>query len=240
MSKSSEIWKKLSSIDVNGKTEKKGNLTYLSWAWAWGTLMDHYPQATYKFDEHQTLSDGSMMVFVTVDIDGVSHDMWLPVIDYKNKAIKNPDAMAVNTARMRCLTKCLAMFGLGHYIYAGEDLPESVKEEQVHKKEIFKSFNYALTNNNPLGIFEVAEQLTNEQWASLTNSVQGDEKENKTAKKQRLRDLLSEGRNQYRALIENCTAFKSAGDDLGIGSELADVSDFVKSMVMKQVNRIGA
>ena len=31
---------------------------------------------------------------------------------------------------MRCLTKNLAMFGLGHYIYAGEDLPESDEEQE--------------------------------------------------------------------------------------------------------------
>ena len=51
--------------------------------------------------------------------------MWLPVMDYKNKAIVTPDTRAVSDTRMRCLTKCLAMYGLGHYIYAGEDLPPS-------------------------------------------------------------------------------------------------------------------
>jgi hypothetical protein len=55
--------------------------------------------------------------------------MWLPVMNHKNQAISNPDAFQINTAKMRCLTKCLAMFGLGHYIYAGEDLPEVEQEK---------------------------------------------------------------------------------------------------------------
>ena len=58
-----------------------------------------------------------------VKIGELERLMWLPVMDYKNKAIVNPDTRAVSDTRMRCLTKCLAMYGLGHYIYAGEDLP---------------------------------------------------------------------------------------------------------------------
>lgn len=128
---SKKIWDTLSKVDVSNHVEKKGNLTYLSWAWAWGVLMEHFPEVQYEFDVEK-FDDGTVEVRVAICIseDGqeVVRHMWLPVMDYKNKAIQNPDAFAINTAKMRCLTKCLAMFGLGHYIYAGEDLPQSANE----------------------------------------------------------------------------------------------------------------
>ncbi len=118
-----EIWQTLSKIDCSEHIEKKNGLSYLSWAWAWGVLMEHYPEATFDFDQPQSQPDGTMMVFCAVRIGENSRRMWLPVMDYKNKAISNPDSFAINTAMMRCLVKCLALYGLGHYIYAGEDLP---------------------------------------------------------------------------------------------------------------------
>lgn len=118
-----EIWQKLSKIDCTAHVEKKNGLSYLSWAWAWGVLMEHYPEASYTFDAPQVFPNGTQMVFCTVTIGECSRKMWLPVMDHRNKAIVDPDSFAVNTAMMRCLVKCLALYGLGHYIYAGEDLP---------------------------------------------------------------------------------------------------------------------
>lgn len=125
------VWATLSQVDVSDRIEKKQNLSFLSWSWAWGTLMEHYPQAEYSFQEPESSTDGSLMVFCTVTIDALSRQMWLPVMDYKNKAIPNPNAFQLNTAKMRCLVKCLAMFGLGHYIYAGEDLPNAEADRQA-------------------------------------------------------------------------------------------------------------
>lgn len=126
-----EIWQTLSAIDVSDHIEKKQNLSYLSWAWAWGVLMEHYPETQYEFTD-RTFPNSTVEVSVVVGITKgdktVCRSMWLPVMDYKNKAIPNPDAFAINTAKMRCLTKCLAMFGLGHYIYAGEDIPQASQE----------------------------------------------------------------------------------------------------------------
>ena len=125
------IWRNLSQIDVSDHIETKGKLSYLSWAWAWASLMEQYPDTDYEFTDRQ-FPNGTTEVTVKVTIkegeESVSRTMWLPVMDYKNKAIPNPDSFAINTAKMRCLTKCLAMFGLGHYIYAGEDLPQAVQE----------------------------------------------------------------------------------------------------------------
>ena len=114
--------------DVNSHTEKKNNLTYLSWAWAWQEALKADPTATYKVemfgDKCFMDINGTAMVFVTATMFGKPMTCQLPVMDYRNKAIPNPDAFAVNTAIMRCMTKALALHGLGLYIFAGEDLPE--------------------------------------------------------------------------------------------------------------------
>lgn len=112
----------LSKVNVNGKTEKKGRFTYLSWAFAIDELMKADPMAEWEFHEPKFFGQ-SMMVSCTVIAFGKSMYMWLPVMDHNNKAISNPDAMAVNKAMMRCLVKAIAVHGLGLYIYAGEDLP---------------------------------------------------------------------------------------------------------------------
>jgi len=123
-----EVWATLSQINVNDHTNKKGNLTYLSWAWAWGTLMDKYPESKYTFDTPIMLDNGTVEVWVTLYIkqakQTISRQMWLPVMDYKNAAIPSPSTRDISDTRMRCLVKAMAMFGLGHYLYAGEDLPK--------------------------------------------------------------------------------------------------------------------
>jgi Protein of unknown function (DUF1071) len=114
--------------NVNEHTEKKMNLTYLSWAWAWAEALKADPETTYKIemfgDKCYMDINGTAMVFVSVRMFGKSMTCQLPVMDHRNKAILNPDAFAVNTAIMRCMTKALSLHGLGLYIYAGEDLPE--------------------------------------------------------------------------------------------------------------------
>jgi len=146
--KNETVWKTLSSIDVNNKTEKKGNLTYLSWAWAWGELMDHYPQATYTFTEWEypdgthyvtkdvlIYGDGTCSVECELKIDDLVRKMWLPVMDYRNNAIENPTARQISDTKMRCLVKCMAMLGLGHYIYAGEDIPQESNDSPPASNE---------------------------------------------------------------------------------------------------------
>ena len=86
--------------------------------------MESYPEAVYSFEPPTFFPDGSCEVWCTITIGEHKRSMWLPVIDYRNKAILSPNSMDINTARMRCLVKTLAMFGLGHYIYAAESLPQ--------------------------------------------------------------------------------------------------------------------
>lgn len=136
-------WDLLSKINANDKTETKGSgkfaLKYLSWAWAWGILMENFPESGYEIHQYKILPDGSVMVSVTLTIkDGdeqFSRFMWLPVMNHLNKAIINPDAMDINKATMRCLAKAIAMCGLGHYIYAGEDLPVDDEAPKTKSQE---------------------------------------------------------------------------------------------------------
>tara|TARA_R100001443_G_scaffold30249_5_gene43850 strand:- start:11377 stop:12108 length:732 start_codon:yes stop_codon:yes gene_type:complete len=140
-----DVWETLSKIDVSDKVEKKMNLSYLSWAWAWGTMMDNYPDAQYNFYENQetgvpyvTLPDGTAEVRCRVTIGNLAREMWLPVMDFKNNAVANPSAREVSDTKMRCLVKTLGMWGLGLYIYAGQDLPSTDKQETKSKKAVVK------------------------------------------------------------------------------------------------------
>lgn len=134
----SNVWTTLSAIDVSKHIEKKGQLSYLSWAYAWGTLMKYYPDASYCYFEPRIDENGTVEVEVELTIEGITRRMWLPVMDNRNKAVVNPTSRDVSDARMRCLVKCIAMFGLGHYIYAGEDLPLAVMDTPISSDQSSK------------------------------------------------------------------------------------------------------
>jgi hypothetical protein len=172
------VFDTLNAINVNDHTEGRNGLTYLSWCWAISEVKRKYPDMQYevvKFNGLPYVFDEltGYMVYTRVTIEGITHEMWLPVMDGANKAmkafpykytVKNPNfkyatknkedgkfydkygneqtefvektveaatMFDVNKAIMRCLTKNLAMFGLGLYIYAGEDLPEAAKEDAL-------------------------------------------------------------------------------------------------------------
>ena len=200
-------FEKLSAINVNDKVEKKSNLTYLSWAWAWSETKKACPDATYKigvteYDEHL-----GFMCHTEVTIAGETLEMWLPVMDGANKSMlkksytykgnaweggrkvvvdKTVEAATtfdINKTIMRCLVKNLAMFGMGIYIYAGEDLPETpvemtpvsapkkadvpatatpeppVLEELKKDTENWKKVVKYVTDNKALGIEKIGKQL---------------------------------------------------------------------------------
>ena len=122
-------FEELYALNVNDKTEKKGQLTYLSWAWAWAEFKKAYPDANYRVNQFDgTFCTGNdklgYMVNTVVTAGEQTYEMWLPVMDARNNTILQPKMTEINKTIMRCLTKNLAMFGLGLYIYAGEDLPE--------------------------------------------------------------------------------------------------------------------
>lgn len=131
----------LNNINVNDKTEAKNNLTYLSWAFAWGELKKKHPMATYTIyeDEHGRpyFTDGRTCwvktgVTVPVGEEKIEHIEYLPIMSYRNEAIPADKVTStdMNKTIQRSLTKAVARHGLGLYIYAGEDLPEAEKEER--------------------------------------------------------------------------------------------------------------
>jgi len=190
------VFEKLSAINVNDKVEKKSNLTYLSWAWAWAEVKKAYPSATYQVKGDPTTQKPyffdeklGYMVMTEVTIEDQTLEMWLPVMDGANKSMlsepytyttrygeKSVDAASmfdINKTLMRCLVKNLAMFGLGHYIYAGEDLPETetatpvqnlppIKPETVTLKEGTQNWTKAMAYveaNKNLGVDKICQQL---------------------------------------------------------------------------------
>lgn len=147
----------LLKINVGQHIEKKNGLSYLSWAWAWAEVLKIDPLASWQAHEWNGLPamflpDGSAMVKVSVTIKGDTKACPLPVMDHRNKAIKNPDAFAINTATMRALAKAISMHGLGLYIYAGEDLPE---QDDKAKKELH-SIGAVVTDEKAAELDEVA------------------------------------------------------------------------------------
>lgn len=153
MEKKKSIFQTLNDINVNGHTEVKDTgrvrLTYLSWAWAWAEVKKNYPDATYTVYENANgwnyHTDGrTCWVKTGVTIEGMEHIEYLPVMDNRNNSIPvdKVTSMDVNKAIQRSLTKAAARHGLGLYIYAGEDLPEteSVQEaERIERAELEKA-----------------------------------------------------------------------------------------------------
>ena len=145
----------LKKINVNEHTEKKGSLTYLSWAWAVDQLLSNDPTATWEYKEPKQFGD-TLMVFCSVTAFSKTMTAQLPVLDYKNKAVLNPDAMAVNTAMQRCLAKAIALHGIGLYIYAGEDLPQTEPMGQDDIESVIKQINKAESIDELMGIYKEA------------------------------------------------------------------------------------
>lgn len=195
----SSVFENLNNANVNGHTEEKNGLTYLSWAWAWAEVKKAYPDANYTIEKFNGLpyvydENTGYMVYTTVTIEGITHEMWLPVMDGANKAMKAKPykyqtrydektceaatMFDVNKAIMRCLVKNLAMFGLGLYIYAGEDLPESEKAVYPSRAEILKEVSKSYPEGSKnlaalLGTFGVdaLDKATDTQLQAVYNKV---------------------------------------------------------------------
>lgn len=203
MSQTKSVFDRLSAINVNEHVEKKDNLTYLSWAWAWSVTKKECPDASYKILETEYDEALGFMCHTNVTIEGQTLEMWLPVMDGKNKSMKKQaytystkygdkqveaaTTFDINKTLMRCLVKNLAMFGLGIYIFAGEDLPESESSapvvapapakakpstgliELVVGSDNWKSVVKYVNDNKELGIGKIGQQLNRKY--SMTNEV---------------------------------------------------------------------
>ena len=176
-----ELFDKLYGTDVNNRTEKKNGLTYLSWAWAWAEFKKACPDATYEIVKQENGlpyaydQNTGYMVYTRVTACGVTHEMWLPVMDYRNKALQVGQATMfdINKTIMRCLTKNLAMFGLGLYIYAGEDLPDGETASNAPSKptEPQKPIMCNVCGNEIKGAHRGAQMLTGAMIAQQTGGM---------------------------------------------------------------------
>lgn len=123
------IFKTLSEINVNNHVEQKGKFNYLSWAWAVAELRLASPTATWEVVKTDGLpfckTECGYFVEVSVTVEGITLSQIHPVLDNQNKTIPVPNAFQINTSIQRCLVKAIALHGLGLYIYAGEDLPDT-------------------------------------------------------------------------------------------------------------------
>lgn len=178
----------LNEINVSDKTEKKGNLTYLSWAWAWGELKKRHPDATYTIYEN---ADGlfyhhdnkTAWVKTGVTVNGIEHIEYLPVMDNKNNSITldRITSTDVNKTIQRSLTKAVARHGLGLYIYAGEDLPDDDKAKDIKSMKISQVKVDAIVSKaktDKVDIMKLCrlykvknlQDLTEEMYASICNT----------------------------------------------------------------------
>jgi hypothetical protein len=195
----------LYQLNVNEYTEEKNGLTYLTWSSAWAEVKKKYPDAQYTIKKFENSlpyvydEDTGYMVFTDVTIEGLTYEMWLPVMDGANKAMKShpytystkygdktvekASMFDINKTIMRCLVKNLAMFGLGLYIYAGEDLPEDLTPPQPISeseattlenmlKKRFDDETIAKTLKGSYGVNSVKE-LTTKQYTEIMNQMRG-------------------------------------------------------------------
>ena len=197
MTTKKSVFEILSAINVNEHVKSKNGLSYLSWVWAWGVTKEVYPDTTYKvinFDGKPFCFDENLgyMVQTEVTIQGEALPMHLFVMNGANKAQKHVEYMYktkygdkfvepatmfdVNTAIMRCLTKNLALFGLGHYIYAGEDIPqEELREnqERIEEERLEKERKQAEVLSEMIALIEADDIAFTQLWHESNREEQG-------------------------------------------------------------------
>lgn len=165
----------LFAVDCNSRVEKKNGLSYLPWAWAWAEVKKRFPNATYRIYENEHgwnyFTDGrTAWVKTGVTINDMELIEYLPVMDFRNNSIpaEKITSFDVNKAIQRSLTKACARHGLGLYIYAGEDLPEEVANEQQAKEEstvehMIAIVNACKTSNEVMRIWKENKELQRHQ-----------------------------------------------------------------------------
>lgn len=155
----------LSQIDVNKDIKTKNGLKYLPWASAVKHLLKHFPDSTWCHTTFNNLpylkTESGCFVEVLVTVNGITRKQLHPVFDFRNQSIKNPNAMDINKSIQRALSKCIALHGLGLYIFDGEDLPDNsqdnnelancdVKKPQKQQQQVLKPIQVAPKQVNQL------------------------------------------------------------------------------------------
>ena len=212
----------LSRKDVSKGVERKGNLDYLSWAYAWNALVEEYPDSTYYFGEPITFPDGSIMVKAGVTVRDITHEMQLPVMDHRNKAITAPNARDVSDAQMRCIVKAIAMHGVGIGLYLG-DLKHVVDKSTYEKAEQF------ITAQDSMGFHEFVHKTLSEQEQvdTFNDAPPG----RKTAFKQEWRALLKVA-DSFLDEVAAAIADATSAEDVSLLEEtIAELSTYERQAV---------
>ena len=214
----------LSRLDCSHGIEvKHGGLKYLKWSVAWHLLMTKYPDATYFYDEPITLPDGTMLVRTGVSVGSTTLTMQLPVLDHRNKPLSSPNSFDYNTAAQRCLTKNIAMFGVGIDLYHGDSINITGASNYEKAREYISA-------QDSMGFLEFLGALTVRQQVDLFNDDQIP-KGQKTAFKNDHRALTKQA-NDFLDSVAECIAEAAEQQDEELLREtIAELSTFERTAV---------
>ena len=219
----------LSRLDCQPGVEvKHGGLSYLSWSYAWHLLVSKFPDSTYYFGEPMTLPDGTMMVKAGVVVQGLCHEMPLPVLDHRNKPIASPNAFDFNSAQMRALVKCIAMHGVGIGLYLGGI--KTVLNESNYEK----ACSY-ISAQDSMGFLEFLGTLSEREQVDLFND-DAIPKGQKTAFKNDHRALVKQANDFIGSVVECIEEATSQQDEELLKETISELSGFERNTVWARLN----
>ena len=214
----------LSRLDFSHGVEvKHGGLKYLKWSVAWHLLMTKCPDATYYYDDPITLPDGTMLVRTGVTVGSTTLTMQLPVLDHRNKPLSNPNSFDYNTAAQRCLTKNIAMFGVGIDLYHGDKV--NITEASNYEKA-----REYISAQDSMGFLEFLGTLTERQQVYLFNDEQIP-KGQKTAFKNDHRALVKQANDFLDSVAECIAEATEQNDEVLLQETIAELSSFERTAV---------
>ena len=214
----------LSRLDCSPGVEvKHGGLSYLSWSYAWHLLVSKYPDSTYYFGEPMTLPDGTMMVKAGVTVQGLTHEMQLPVLDHRNKPLASPNAFDYNSAQMRCLVKCIAMHGVGISLYLG-DVSKVVEASNYEKAQQY------ISAQDSMGFLEFLGTLSERDQIDLFNDP-AIPKGQKTAFKNDHRALTKQANDFLDSVAECIAEAEKSNDEVLLQETIAELSSFERTAI---------
>jgi hypothetical protein len=214
----------LSRLDCSHGIEvKHGGLKYLKWSVAIHLLFSRYPESTYYYGEPMTLPDGTMMVKTGVTVEGLTHEMQLPVLDHRNKPIASPNAFDFNTAQQRCLTKNIAMHGVGIDLFHGDKI--NITEASNYEKA-----QQYISAQDSMGFLEFIQGLTERQQVDLFND-EAIPKGQKTAFKNEHRTLVKQANDFLDSVAECIAEAEKSKDEMLLQETIAELSSFERTAV---------
>jgi hypothetical protein len=219
----------LSRLDYSHGVEvKHGGLKYLKWSVAWHLLMTLYEDATYSYDEPITLPDGTMLVRTSVRVGDTVHSMQLPILDHRNKPLSSPNSFDYNTAAQRCLTKNIAMFGVGIDLYHGDKV--NITEASNYEKA-----QEYISAQDSMGFLEFLGTLTERQQVDLFND-DAIPKGKKTEFKNQHRALVKQANDFIDSVAECISEATEQQDEELLRETIAELSSFERTAVWGRLN----